>query len=117
MDRRNFLKKASSFALLTAGAATGVSRVFAHAPLSGTKGETDKVGDKLQPNEKMEYRRLGKLDVSAIGLGCLPMVGYYGGKYDKREMIALIRLFRYGRGLWSSYQRGMGRRSRCTVPG
>ena len=39
----------------------------------------------------MEYRRLGKLDVSAIGLGCLPMVGYYGGKYDKREMIALIR--------------------------
>ena len=61
MDRRNFLKKASSFALLTAGAATGVSRVFAHAPLSGTKGETDKVGDKLQPNEKMEYRRLGKL--------------------------------------------------------
>ena len=91
MDRRNFLKKASSFALLTAGAATGVSRVFAHAPLSGTKGETDKVGDKLQPNEKMEYRRLGKLDVSAIGLGCLPMVGFYGGKYDKREMIALIR--------------------------
>ena len=91
MDRRNFLKKASSFALLTAGAATGVSRVFAHAPLSGTKGETDKVGDKLQPNEKMEYRRLGKLDVSAIGLGCLPMVGYYGGKYYKREMIALIR--------------------------
>ena len=83
MDRRNFLKKASSFALLTAGAATGVSRVFAHAPLSGT--------NKLQPNEKMEYRRLGKLDVSAIGLGCLPMVGYYGGKYDKREMIALIR--------------------------
>ena len=25
------------------------------------------------------------------GLGCLPMVGYYGGKYDKQEMIALIR--------------------------
>ena len=29
----------------------------------------------------MEYRKLGGLDVSAIGLGCLPMVGYYGGKY------------------------------------
>ena len=39
----------------------------------------------------MEYRKLGGLDVSAIGLGCLPMVGYYGGKYDKNEMIALIR--------------------------
>lgn len=41
--------------------------------------------------DNMEYRQLGGLDVSAIGLGCLPMVGYYGGKYDKREMIALIR--------------------------
>ena len=30
------------------------------------------------------------LGVSPIGLGCLPMVGYYGGKYDKNEMIALI---------------------------
>ena len=39
----------------------------------------------------MEYRKLGGLDVSAIGLGCLPMVGYYGGKYEKRDMIALIR--------------------------
>lgn len=39
----------------------------------------------------MEYRKLGGLDVSAIGLGCLPMVGYYGGKYEKEDMIALIR--------------------------
>lgn len=39
----------------------------------------------------MEYRKLGGLDVSAIGLECLPMVGYYGGKYDKKDMIALIR--------------------------
>lgn len=41
--------------------------------------------------DTMEYRKLGGLDVSAIGLGCLPMVGYYGGKYDKKDMIALIR--------------------------
>lgn len=41
--------------------------------------------------QNMERRRLGDLEVSAIGLGCLPMVGYYGGKYDRREMIALIR--------------------------
>lgn len=39
----------------------------------------------------MEYRNLGGLEVSAIGLGCLPMVGYYGGRYDKKAMIALIR--------------------------
>lgn len=35
-------------------------------------------------------RKLGSLEVSAIGLGCLPMVGYYGGKYDRLEMIKLI---------------------------
>ena len=34
---------------------------------------------------------LGKLEVSAIGLGCLPMVGYYGGTFEKSDMIALIR--------------------------
>lgn len=39
----------------------------------------------------MEYRNLGGMEVSAIGLGCLPMVGYYGGKYEKKDMIALIR--------------------------
>ena len=39
----------------------------------------------------MEHRSLGGLDVSAIGLGCLPMVGYYGGRYEKKDMIALIR--------------------------
>lgn len=73
----------------------------------------------------MEYRNLGGLDVSAIGLGCLPMVGYYGGKYEKKDMIALIRaslrqrrdLFRYGRGVRTSYQRRVGRRSARPVPG
>ena len=38
-----------------------------------------------------ERRMLGDLEVSAIGLGCLPMVGYYGGKFEKKDMIALIR--------------------------
>lgn len=86
MDRRNFLKAASGFFILAAGTATGVSRVFAGTPLSPLER---KLPDGA--NKKMEYRRFGGLDVSAIGLGCLPMVGYYGGKYDKRDMIALIR--------------------------
>lgn len=90
MDRRNFLKAASGFTLLAAGTATGVSRIFAGTPLSSSGKELpDK--EMTGNNSKMEYRKLGGLDVSAIGLGCLPMVGYYGGKYDKREMIALIR--------------------------
>ena len=90
MDRRNFLRTASSFALLAAGATTGVSRVFTESPISSLSGN---LSDKNTPNadDTMEYRKLGELDVSAIGLGCLPMVGYYGGKYDKKDMIALIR--------------------------
>ena len=89
MDRRNFLRTASSFALLAAGATTGVSRVFAETSSSSLTGN---LSDENTPNadDTMEYRKLGGLDVSAIGLGCLPMVGYYGGKYDKRDMIALI---------------------------
>src|SRR6188768_312293 len=37
-------------------------------------------------------RKLGSLEVSALGLGCLPMVGFYGGgPRDKQEMFKLIR--------------------------
>lgn len=87
MNRRNFLKTASSFAVLAAGTVTGVSDVFAQKHTFPSKEAAPSTDD----NNSMEYRRLGNLNVSAIGLGCLPMVGYYGGQYDKREMIALIR--------------------------
>lgn len=87
MNRRNFLKTASSFAVLAAGTVTGVSDVFAQKHTFPSKEAAPSTDD----NNSMEYRRLGKLNVSTIGLGCLPMVGYYGGQYDKREMIALIR--------------------------
>lgn len=87
MDRRDFLKTASLVTLSAVGAWTGVSKVFAQSP-SQSENEHSNDGN-LSGN--MEHRKLGELDVSAIGLGCLPMVGYYGGKYDKREMIALIR--------------------------
>lgn len=89
MDRRNFLRTASSFALFAAGATTGVSRVFAEPSSSWTRNSSDE--NTPNTNNAMEYRTLGGLDVSAIGLGCLPMVGYYGGKYDKKDMITLIR--------------------------
>lgn len=40
----------------------------------------------------MTKRKLGKLEVSSIGLGCLPMVGYYGnGVREKKAMVELIR--------------------------
>ena len=88
MNRRDFLKKSSLAALSAAGVWKGMSKVLAQSPsLSENWAENGKNGLSMD----MEYRKLGGLDVSAIGLGCLPMVGYYGGKYDKKDMIALIR--------------------------
>lgn len=79
MNRREFLKMASGSALLMSGILGGSIRVSAAASAE------------IKQKKTMEHRNLGGLSVSAIGLGCLPMVGYYGGKYDKRDMIALIR--------------------------
>ena len=39
----------------------------------------------------MQKRKLGSLEVSAIGLGCMGMSSTYGPPGDKKEMIALIR--------------------------
>lgn len=39
----------------------------------------------------MKKRKLGSLEVSALGLGCMSMSALYGPPADKVEMIALIR--------------------------
>ena len=90
MNRRNFLKRASGCALVAVGAMTGMGRIFA-GPMSVKEGKTDKLSDNHGQGKDMERRNLGGMNVSAIGLGCLPMVGYYGGRYDRKDMIALIR--------------------------
>lgn len=87
MVRRDFLKMSSMATISSIGTWTGVSKVFAQSP-SQSKDVRSYDGN---TSDSMEYRQLGRLDISAIGLGCLPMVGYYGGRYDKHEMIALIR--------------------------
>lgn len=98
MDRRHFLKSASSIALFAAGSAIGLDRVCAANSTFRNK-KSPHIEDEISSHSfDMEHRHLGRLDVSAIGLGCLPMVGYYGGKYDKKEMIQLIR---------QSYERGV----------
>jgi aryl-alcohol dehydrogenase-like predicted oxidoreductase len=39
----------------------------------------------------MQKRKIGNLEVSALGLGCMGMSANYGPPADKQEMIALIR--------------------------
>lgn len=75
-------------ALLAAREWTGLSKVFAQFPSPSKSNYLSR----SNPLGNMEHRNLGGLlNVSVIGLGCLPMVGYYGGKYEKKDMIALIR--------------------------
>ena len=90
MDRRNFIKQASGYALAAAGTMTGIGQVFA-STMPAKEDRTNGHSDNLKQSKDMEHRNLGGMEVSAIGLGCLPMVGYYGGKYEKKDMIALIR--------------------------
>ena len=87
MDRRFFLKTTSLAAVSAISAMAGLPGRAAAA--AGTPAKVN--GKDNKPSGGTEHRRLGTLDVSAIGLGCLPMVGYYGGKYEKKDMIALIR--------------------------
>lgn len=85
LARRRFLAGG-----LTVGAAALLSsslQGMAHAAALSSPSATK---NRQQPHS-LPQRRLGSLQVSAIGLGCLPMVGYYGGTYAKKDMIALIR--------------------------
>ena len=84
LARRRFLAGG-----LAVGAAALLSSLhgMAHAASLSSPSATK---NRQQPRS-LPQRRLGSLQVSAIGIGCLPMVGYYGGTYAKKDMIALIR--------------------------
>ena len=85
LARRRFLAGglAAGAAALLSASLHGMAHAAALSSPSATK-------NRQQPRS-LPQRRLGSLQVSAIGLGCLPMVGYYGGTYAKKDMIALIR--------------------------
>ena len=85
LARRRFLAGG-----LAVGAAALLSSLhgMAHAASLSSPPATK---NRQQQPRSLPQRRLGSLQVSAIGLGCLPMVGYYGGTYAKKDMIALIR--------------------------
>ena len=91
MDRRNFLKQASGYTLAAIGMMTGIGQVFAGTSPVGESAADASPNNNRAQRKEMEHRKLGGMEGSAIGLGCLPMVGYYGGKYEKKEMINLIR--------------------------
>ena len=44
----------------------------------------------------MERRKLGTLEVSAIGLGCMPMSGWYGERDEKGALVAIDRALEIG---------------------
>ena len=68
-------------ALLAAREWTGLSKVFAQFPSPSKSNYLSR----SNPLGNMEHRNLGGLlNVSVIGLGCLPMVGYYG--FDTAEV-------------------------------
>lgn len=79
---------------LAGGLAVGAAALLS-SPLCGmghaATPSAPSTAKSTQLPHSLPQRRLGSLQVSAIGLGCLPMVGYYGGTYDKKDMVALIR--------------------------
>lgn len=85
LARRRFL--AGGLAVGAAALLSSSPHGMAHAAALSSPSTTE---NRQQPHS-LPQRRLGSLQVSAIGLGCLPMVGYYGGTYAKKDMIALIR--------------------------
>ena len=92
MDTAKELSLPGRRGFLAGGLALGMmallSQALPRAAWAAGEGERPEAGRRA---DRMPSRRLGTLEVSAIGLGCLPMVGYYGGKYEKKDMIALIR--------------------------
>jgi hypothetical protein len=84
MGRRNFLGMGLGLAAgaLVTGEAAGAQ--------SGRPAQPG--GNRPSPALAPGRRRLGSLEVSSIGLGCMGMVaGTYNPAPDRREMVALIR--------------------------
>lgn len=93
-DRRDFIKKGM---FLASGLLVGPDLLFSQSDQSKSTSLNLDNSDEVTPipnqSNEMNKRKLGSLEVSMIGLGCLPMVGYYGnGVRDKKAMIQLIQV-------------------------
>lgn len=83
ITRRNFLT--SSMIIGSGIAMAPLSDVFASAKTKKINKSTTK------GNHKMNTRKLGSLEVSEIGLGCMNMTGNYNPPADHTQSIATIR--------------------------
>lgn len=82
LTRRDFIFTSSL------GASALLSSFNSEARDSNKAGNNSKNG---LTKGKLEKRKLASLEVSALGLGALPMVGFYGRRTERKDMVALAR--------------------------
>lgn len=70
-SRRSFIGSSLSLAAM---AMVGIGNASAQSASGTQPGPPSNVPRK---EKSMDHRKLGPLEVSSIGLGCLPFVGYY----------------------------------------
>lgn len=87
LSRRKFIGTGLMTGMAIVSMST-INRAFAQAsPSLNSVGQQD-----IHSERRLPRRKLGSLEVSSIGMGCLPMVGYYGGgPRDRQAMVSLIR--------------------------
>jgi len=83
INRRDFLQNS---ALISAGVLLSSSGLLSFTK-SGIKTSTHPITSYSDTKK----RKIGSLEVSAIGLGCMSMAGVYNPPQDKSEMIIVIR--------------------------
>ncbi len=90
LDRRDFLSKSTQAALLafSSGSLLAASSFFAQTK-SGGSSNLNKT--KKEQEFSLEKRRLGSLEVSEIGFGCMNIAWAYGNPPNKADSIKLIQ--------------------------
>lgn len=83
INRRSFLQNST---LISAGLIFGSTGLFS---FTGKGNKTSNHPDISYSDKKK--RKIGSLEVSAIGLGCMNMAGIYNPPQDKGEMVKVIR--------------------------
>lgn len=73
-----------------AGLIAGATSLTAWAAKPKTTGKTSK-SENSRGNKKMKMRKLGKMEVSELGAGCMSISANYGPPADKNQGIKVIR--------------------------